>query len=154
MSKQRERDDVNIDIAGLIDTIVPFAKKMIAERGGFQPVGAFVNAERKVELFGAEPGNAEDTRRLLTQAFKSLAGEGKCLTTIICMDVRTVLASQTEKTDAILGKIEDVSGAAMNYVLPYRKRSDGTIDYGKPSMAQGELDVFAKPGFFRRWFGG
>jgi hypothetical protein len=154
MSKRREHDDVNIDIAALIDATLPFAKQMIAQQGGFQPFGAFVNLDRKVEMLGAQPGNAQHTSRLLIQALKSVAHDGKCLTTIVCMDVRTVLAGQPEKTDAILGKIEDVGGEAIHYVVPYRKRPDGTVEYDKLFMEHGELDVFAKPGFFRRWFGG
>jgi hypothetical protein len=131
----------------LINTLFPFAQQMLAGGGEFFPFGAFINASGSVEQFsgytGDEHPKPQELIALMSGAARRMAAEGRCRAVGICVDVRTLLPGATEKTDAALAALEDATGA-LNVYLPYRKRPDGTVEYGQLVAQQARPTVFAQ----------
>ena len=131
----------------LISALFPFAQQMLGTHGEFFPFGAFVNAAGAVEQFsgytGTEHPKPQELIELMSRAARRMAAEGRCRAVGMCVDVRTVLPGTTERTDAALAALEDATGA-LNVYLPYRKQTDGGIEYGSLVAVHANPTVFAQ----------
>ncbi len=129
----------------LINALFPFAQQMLTGHGEFFPFGAFVNASGAVEQFsgytGDEHPKSQELIALMSAAARRMAAEGRCRAAGICVHVHTLLPGATEKTDAVLAALEDATGA-LNVYLPYRKRPDGSIEYGQVVAQYARPTVF------------
>ena len=116
----------------LINALFPFAQQMLARAGTFYPFGAIINADGQVESVGGYNGNEHPEPReiidLITRGFRQRVASHTCRAVGVCVDVRFVPPGQTEKVNAALASLEDVTGG-LNVYLPYRKQPDGGIVY-------------------------
>src|SRR5215831_17722241 len=89
----------------LVDSLLPFAEKLLREQGEFLPFGAWIPLDKKIQWVGAEgeteyPGS-QALLNILVSTFSQEAAEGKLLATAICLDTRFSPSAEAEKTDAI-----------------------------------------------------
>jgi hypothetical protein len=124
------------DFDELLNVLLPFAKKMLAEYGSFHPFGAVMESDGKSRMVGAKvEGNefpkAVDLIQILEAEFHKNAEEGTIKASGICFDVRVIPPGGQEKTDAVQVNLEYVGGETFAVFLPYKKSIFKKISYGE-----------------------
>ena len=92
---------------------------------------------------GKEHPESQEVIDFLTAAFREQAASGAIRASGVCIDVRTIPPGQTEKTDAILARLEHKDGEAIDVYLPYRKPLFGKVKYGELFATPGAAQVFS-----------
>jgi len=67
---------------------------------------------------GKEHPESQEVIDFLTAAFREQAASGAIRASGVCIDVRTIPPGQTEKTDAILARLEHKDGEAIDVTFP------------------------------------
>jgi hypothetical protein len=146
MSKSGPTSSARDDYNSLLEFLVPFAEQMLRKQGGFFPFAAAVTTGGEVEAFAtaeeSDTPEAEQVMGNLTQGFTAEARAGKIRTTAICFDGRVTV--EGEKTDAIIIKLEHVSGEAAEAYVPYRKIKAGKYELGDLAAGPSEPTIFKK----------
>ncbi len=124
------------DLNELLNVLLPFAKKMLAEHGSFHPFGAVMESDGSPRMVGAKvEGNdfpaAVDLIQILEAEFHKNATEGTIKASGICFDVRVIPPGEQEKTDAIQLRFEHAGGEALSAFLPYKKGAAEGMIYGE-----------------------
>jgi len=131
----------NPDFAVLLTHLMPFAEQMLAKHGEFFPFGVSITPSSKVSQVGvaldSERPQSQQVIDALISDFRAKAFRGELRSIGICLDVRTVVPGQAEKSDAISARLEHANGQAIEVFKPYVRHIDGTCVYGK---------LFARPG--------
>jgi hypothetical protein len=137
------------DLDALLNTALPFAQRMLVERGDFYPFGATMKADGKIDQTAAYTGEEfpepQQLIDLLLGAYRAQAAKRELRATALCFDARTIPPGQTEKSDAICVRLEHADGEAVDVFLPYRKDSGGELTWGELFAARGPAIVFASP---------
>jgi len=130
-----------------MNMLVGFAQQMLGKQKSFIPFGASMSADGAITAVAGDVGKehpeAQEMIDFLTTALKQLAAAGTIRASGICIDVRTIPPGQTEKTDAILARLEHKDGEAIDVYLPYRKPFLGKTKYGEIFAAQGTPQIFS-----------
>jgi hypothetical protein len=137
------------DLDALLNTVLPFARQMLIERGEFYPFGATMKADGKIEQRGAYTGEEfpepQELIGLLLGAYRAQAAKGELRATALCFDARTI-PPQTEKTDAICVRLEHEDGEAVDVFIPYRKERQGDLTWGDLFATRAaQRSVFSSP---------
>jgi hypothetical protein len=124
------------DLDQLLNSLMPFAKRVLAEHGEFSPFGETMKPDGEIVAVGAfggdkHPPSLNGVIDRMTQVFRQQARTGQLRAGGICYDARTVPPGQTEKCDAVCASMEHQCGEAVNVILPYEKTSDGEVRYGQ-----------------------
>jgi len=135
------------DLNELMNTLLPFAKKMLTEHGEFFPFGASMSADGSVVHVGAKERNDEHppSQRLidlLTQSFQEQARSGDIRAAGICFDVRITPPGQSQKTDAVQMALEHQSGEVVDVFLPYWRDASDSLHYGELFASQRDATFF------------
>jgi hypothetical protein len=136
------------DLDARLNTTLPFANRMLTERGEFYPFGATMKADGKIDQTAAHVGEEfPDSQQflidLLLGAYRAQAANGVLRATAICFDGRTIPPGQTEKTDAICVQLEHMDGEVVDVFLPYQKDGQGVLTWGQLFAAKGSGVVFS-----------
>ena len=123
------------DLDALLNELLPFARRMLAEFGEFLPFGGKITANGEHVSVGAK-GSSEHPKSkelidIMTDGFRREAAEGKIRAAGICFDVRVVPPGQVNKTDAIELSLEREGGEAAEVFVPYALLPDGEVCYGE-----------------------
>jgi hypothetical protein len=123
------------DLDALLNDLLPFAERMLAEQGEFYPFGGSITSDGRHISVGAKgssdyPKSRELIDIMMTE-FRSQASEGKIRAAAICFDVRVVLPGQVDKTDAIQLALEREGGDAVDVFVPYAQLPGGEFTYGE-----------------------
>ena len=116
----------------LMNSLQPFAEKMLREHGEFLPFGAWIPLDGKIRWVAAEgeteyPGS-QALLDILMSTFSAEVGEGKLLATCICLDTRFRPCEGAETTDAICFRLESRAGEALAVYIPYKLHKDPVGD--------------------------
>jgi hypothetical protein len=134
------------DLDGLMNMMVGFAQQLLAKQKRFIPFGTSMSADGEISAVAGDIGKdhpeAQEMIEFLAAALRQQASAGTIRASGICIDVRTIPPGQTEKTDAILARLEHKDGEAIDVYLPYRKPLLGKMKYGELFAAQGERQIF------------
>ena len=134
------------DLDALLNSLLPFAQQMIQKGGSFIPFGASLSATGEVAAVmgdvGKETPDSEEVIDFLTSTFRRQAAEARIKASGVCLDVRTIPPGQSEKTDAILARLEHQDGETIEVYLPYRKGLLGRVKYGELFATPGTPQVF------------
>jgi hypothetical protein len=126
---------VHPDLNQLLNSLLPFAERTLAEHGEFFPFGTTMKSDGEIVAVSAYDGDerppSQSVIDLLTHAFRQQARNGDLRAAGICYDARTTPPGQTEKCDAVCASMEHQCGEAVNVILPYEKTSDGEVQYGQ-----------------------
>ena len=93
------------DLDALLNDLLPFAERMLAEHSEFYPFGGSITSDGQHISVGAKGSSDQPKSRelidIMTNEFRSQASEGKIRAAGICFDVRVIPPGQIDKTDAI-----------------------------------------------------
>lgn len=93
------------DSEDLLNAALPLAEKMLADYGEFLPYGQAMAPDGKIIAIGASDGREHPPSaalmHILKDGFKAGAKNGKYKVTALVYDVRVILPSTGEKSDAI-----------------------------------------------------
>src|SRR5262249_37950279 len=130
----------------LMNAILPFAKRMLGEFGGFNPFGGYLTPEGEVVHVGAvdeeEPEfpKATDLLAIMRENFREMAAKGECKAVAIVFDIVTTLPGSTRKSDAIQVSLEHVDNLSAEVVFPY-SIADGQPSLKMPFAYEGEYNI-------------
>jgi hypothetical protein len=138
------------DLDEMLNALLPFAKQMLETYGEFIPFAATMSANGEVTSVGGDIGDehpkSQDMIDFLTDVFLNQALAGEIKASGICIDARVIPPGDTEKTDAILARLEHRDGEAVDVYLPYRKSGPDKITYGDLFASEGTPRVFGAAG--------
>jgi hypothetical protein len=134
------------DLNQLLESLLPLAERMLAERGEFSPFGGTMNQAGEIVAIGASGGKehsaSQNVIESMTQALRQRARSGQLRAVGICYDGRTTPPGRTEKCDAVCASVEHQSGEAVNLIVPYERTSKGEVQFGE------KFATFRVPQFF------
>jgi hypothetical protein len=129
----------------LMDSVLPFAEKMLSEHGEFFPYGGAMKPNGEIVSIGGDNGEehppSNELISLLKNAFKDSATSKVYKATALVYDVRVPLPGTGEKTDAIAINLDHVSGYSVIVFLPYSLKND-ELKLGQIFAQAGSNDVF------------
>jgi len=129
----------------LIEAVLPFAEKMLKQEGEFFPYGGALKSTGEIASIasydGREQPPSSDVIALLKYGFVDGAKSGKYKATALVYDVRVVLPSSGEKSDAIAISVNHRDNYSVIVYYPYQL-NDGKLTYGESFAQQGEFDIF------------
>lgn len=134
----------------LLNALLPFAKQMLEKYGEFIPFAAAMSPSGEIASVGGDIGTehpkSQEIIDFLTDIFQRQALAGDLKACGICIDSRVIPPGQTEKSDAILARLEHQDGETVDVYLPYRKTILRKIKYGDLFAAEGTVRVFVNGG--------
>ena len=123
------------DLDALLNDLLPFAERMLAEHREFYPFGGSITPDGRHISTGAKGSSdrpkSQELVDIMANEFRSQASEGKIRAAGICFDVRVVPPGRVDKTDAIQLALEREGGDAVDVFVPYAQLSDGEFTYGE-----------------------
>jgi len=123
------------DLDVLLNESLPFAKHLLEKNGEFYPFGVSMgikgDSRHCAGYDGKEFPPSDALIDLIERGLGQEAKMGQIRAACICMDVRVLRQSETEKVDAIKMVFEHLTGDAVEVFLPYERGSAGNIEYGE-----------------------
>jgi len=123
------------DLDALLNDLLPFAERMLAEQGEFYPFGCSITPDGRHISVGAKGSSdhpkSQELIHIMTSEFRDQASEKKIRAAGICFDVRVVPPGQVDKSDAIQLALEREDGDAVDMFVPYAQLPDGKFTYGE-----------------------
>jgi hypothetical protein len=123
---------------------------MLEKYGEFIPFAAAMSSTGEIASVAGDVGNehpdSQEVIDFLTGVFQRQALAGEIKACGICIDSRVIPEGQTEKTDAILARLEHKDGEAIDVYLPYRTTLLRKTKYGDLFGAVGTARVFVNGG--------
>jgi hypothetical protein len=117
------------DLDNLYDILLRKAEEYVGKWGTFDPFGAAINAQGKVELSMAYNGEASKASDLAETIIRGFQADAPHLRAIgFCKDVRMHEPGQPSTGDAIMVSLEHRVGDAVDVFVPYHKKA-GTNEY-------------------------
>jgi hypothetical protein len=138
-------NDPKADCEALVNGALPFAEQMLNSHGEFYPFGAAMRDDGELVAIagydGQERPASTDVIRMLKAAFVAGAKDGQYKATALVYDVRVVLPSTAESSDAIAVSLNHRADYSLIVLFPYK------IEGGKPVISEaiaqkGEADIF------------
>jgi hypothetical protein len=137
------------DFNPLLEILLCFAKKFLAEKNAFLPFAAVMSSDGEVSYVagdtGDEPAGAPMLLQVLEGALREMIKKDNLKAAGICVDIRFAASPEEPKTDAIQVFLEHREGNVVNLLLPYKKIAPGQISYGKLIAVRGEPKIFLIP---------
>ena len=134
------------EIDELLNGVLPFAQQMLSEYGEFLPYGGALTSEGELIDIGAsneeEYPSSQELIDLMTESFQAMAESGEYRATAIVCDVRVVVPSTRNSSDAIRVLLDHVKGESVEVLLPYEAKEGGEISYGEMFAQKGEARIF------------
>ncbi len=128
----------------LMNELLFFAEKMLAEHGSFHPFGGYLNLSAKPVHVGVQP-NAEQASangrvEILIDSFRRLATQKKAIAFAIASDV-TLPYDDGSQSAAIKFLLEHRTGYCAEVFFRYELR-DGVVEITDTIAQQGDLTFF------------
>ncbi len=134
------------DCEHLIDATLPFAEKMLQMHGEFFPYGAALKTTGDIASVGGYDGREQPPSNeiisLLKELFVKGAKSGEYKATALVYDVRVVLPSTGEKSDAIAVSLNHRENYSVTAFFPYQL-ANGQVTFGDVFAQKGDGDVFS-----------
>ncbi len=128
-----------------MNSLLPFAREMLSQYGEFFPFGGAMQTSGKIEHIGGYEGNERPASleliRIIKQGFILGAQAGNYKATALVYDVRVILPSTGEKSDAIAVSLNHKDDYSIIVLLPY-KLNGRELVVGVPFAQKGESDIF------------
>jgi hypothetical protein len=145
----RKDAEAKADGEKLIDSLLPFAEKMLQEHREFFPFGGRMSLDGTITHDGAYNGTeqppSQDLMDLLRQAHQRDATAQILRACATIYDIRTVPPGRTEKQDAIAAAIDHVSGYSAVVIFPYSFDAARKLEVESPFAVEGAHDIFPRP---------
>lgn len=134
------------DVEKLMNELIPFAKRMLSERGEFYPFGGYMKLDGGIVNVGAEQVGTDmpkstDLFQVLKRSFQEKARCNECRATAILVDVRIIPPNRSEKSDAIQVLLDHKDGYTAEVFYPYLGENDAIV-YGAIFAQRGDGEIF------------
>ena len=143
-----ERRD-KADVEALMNSLLPFAKKMLGEHREFFPFGGHMKSDGTVVWEGAHDGReqppSQDLIDLLHRSHQKQAQLKSIRACATVYDIRTIPPNRTEKLDAIAVDLDHESGYSVVVIFPYSFTADGLLHVEPPFATKGKAAIFEQP---------
>jgi hypothetical protein len=136
------------DCEDLMNAVLPFAEQMLATHAEFIPFGGATRPDGEIVSIagydGSEHPKSVEIIALMKEAFITAAQKSEYKATAIVYDVRVVLPSTKEKSDAIAVSLNHRDGYSVIVLFPY-KIDAAKLVWGEIFANKGEADIFPPP---------
>jgi hypothetical protein len=136
---------VNPDFDALLDALLLFAKRQLAEHGTFVPFAASIDQRGDMNsnaVYVGEEAKPQELYVALTEAMSALAESGDTRAIGICADVLHAKSGAVRPTDAIRIQFAHMDGTSMDIYVPYRKRTLRGLTFDESYSEFGTLRIF------------
>lgn len=127
------------DLDGLLNAVIQFAEKQLANAGEFYPFGAALSVEGQVTLLAVDPGLGErpESQAMLDALYQSARDvSARIRAAAIVADVRA------EGTDAVRIGLEHREGSVLEVLIPYdRDPLQRTVTFRQIRASAGQARV-------------
>ena len=141
--------ETNEDYDKLLNSLIPFAKKMLHETGVFLPFGAVIDTRGKLLLEGSFPGESQEIAEgiidNLISVYKKFARTSEIRSCAYCADVKFSHPISGSKSDAILVSLENRYGPPFNFYVPYKKKFFRRYTFSKHVIVSMPALIFPDP---------
>jgi hypothetical protein len=131
--------DAQDDVDGLLNAVLPFSEKMLADHGEFFPYGAAVSREGEMRMLspwtGADRPPPDDLLDVLYEGVRAAASDTRAAAFV--SDVRIGELDG----DAVRVELEHREGVALVVLRPHRL-SDGAVEYGELILQSGASRIW------------
>jgi hypothetical protein len=138
-------NDAKEEVEAVLSMLVPAAIHLLEKNGGMFPIGAAMSPNGSVSAVAAFGGDEHPSDQKVIDGLNDLlragARKGLYKASGIAIDGEVPLPGRSEKTSALVVRLEHVSGYSVRVVYPYQ-RHGGKITLGKTFAAKGTNDVF------------
>ena len=129
----------------LLDTVLPFAEKMLSTHGEFFPFGASMKSDGTIALAAAYEGNERPPSQplidMLHKAFHADAMKGAIRASALVYDVLVIPPGTNTKTDAIAVELDHRDKYSTVVYFPY-SIDEGKVTLQAPFANQGTFGIF------------
>jgi hypothetical protein len=135
------------DCEKLMNTLLPFAERMLTEFREFYPYGGYMKPTGEITHVGARhekidhPASA-DLLRVLRESLSEMAAGGVCKASAIVFDVSVAPPGSKEKGDAVQMCLEHADGYTAEVFFPYKIDQHGRVSYGTVFAQEGKHVIF------------
>lgn len=137
--------DPKADCEALMNSVLPFARQMLANQGEFFPFGGAMRPDGQIVSVESYDGNerpkSADVIAQMKAGMIAAAREGEYKATAIVYDVRIKLPSTGEPSDAIAVSLNHRDNYSVIVLIPYRIDA-GKLILGAALAQKGEADIF------------
>jgi hypothetical protein len=137
--------DPKADCEALMNSVLLFAEQMLTAHGGFFPFGGAMRVNGQLVWVGGYDGKEQprptDIIGLIKDAFIESARQGQYKATAVVYDVRVILPSTGDKSDAIAVSLNHRDSYSISVIIPY-KIDSGKLILGAAFDHKGEGDIF------------
>ncbi len=132
----------------LLNSVMPFAEKMLTQHREFYPFGAAMLKDGKITAISSwtedEQPSSTEVIELLKKGFKSGASKGEYKATVLVCDIRTIPPGSDKKRDAVSVELDHRDNYSAIVIFPYSFSSDSTLRLEQPFALKGENKIFKK----------
>lgn len=129
----------------VMNVLFPFAQQMLEKHGEFFPFGGTMKINGEIAHAAGyddrEQPPSADIIQILKDGFRSGARSGEYKVTALVYDVRVVLPSSGEKSDAIAVSLDHRDNFSVVVFFPYQL-NNGKVVFGEVFAEKGKSDVF------------
>jgi hypothetical protein len=104
----------------LLDALLPLAKQLLAQHGELYPFGGTLGTDGTVSLVSPDIGNDHPSSQQVIDALPADFRAGSYRAVGIAYAITTVPPGRTEPTDAIVIRLDNVSGYSVQVPVPAR----------------------------------
>jgi hypothetical protein len=142
MSTQKE------EVEELMNSLLPLAKKMLAELGEFYPYGGYMDHNGIIthvsgRIEGTDCPRSKSIIDLLRRNFRQSAKDGKLKATAVIFDVRIKPPGEDDGTDAIQVCLDHQGGYSAKVLFPYTIKN-GEVLFGNTFAHKGDGEIFGQ----------
>jgi hypothetical protein len=144
-SENQTQCQAKADCGAVMNSALPFARKMLEEHGEFFPVGSAMRADGQTVAVAGYDGNerpsSADVIRLIKDGFIEAARRKEYRATALVYDVKVKLPESGETSDAIAVSLNHRDFFSLLVLFPYRI-VDGKPVFGAAFSRSGDGDIF------------
>ena len=136
------------ELDALMNSVLPFAQKMLSEHREFYPYGEALTTKGEVISIGSSDGDEHPPSQklidMMTESFQAKARSGEYRATAIVVDVKVTDPSTGKKADAISIRLDHRDDMSLVVFLPYEIDSKGKVTYGELFAQKGDSKIFTR----------
>jgi hypothetical protein len=129
----------------VMNTLIPFAQQMLQKNAEFFPFGGAMKVNGEISYIAGYDGREQppsvDIIELLKDGFRSGARSGEYKATALVYDVRVMVPSSGQKSDAVAVSLNHRDGYSVIVYFPYQIKTS-KVTFGDAFAKKGEADVF------------
>jgi hypothetical protein len=133
------------DCDEILETVIPFAEKMLVEHGEFYPFGGTMTADGKVGFTagwsGDEDPEPSEVLSTLEQGFRAGAKSGKYKAISLVFQCEAVPPGKIKERDAIAASLDHRDGYSAVLVFPYSFAPDGKLVIEESFTSKGGIKI-------------